>query len=321
MKEIDKFDYASKYREVHSSLLFEQLKYLVSLVVNGIKVLSLFDGISCGQLALQRAGIPVASYSASEIDKNAIAITQHHFPDTVQLGNVRGLSFKDMSVPDLLIGGSPCQDLSTAGKGLGLGPYNLFWEFVRALYELNPRFWFFENVRMKKDWEDTISNCFGVDPIHINSSLVSAQNRQRSYWTNIPNVTIPEDREIFIKDIVYDNSYKVFQDNRVNETKKISKNYVCWDFGKGHWSQAHRAYFPNKKLGTIVTQNIQKLVVDVDNNIFRKVHPIELERCQTLPDNYTKVSGISLSDRVKAIGNGWTVDVVAHIFKNLKNFI
>lgn len=290
---------------------------------SGIRVLSYFNGISCGQLALDRAGVPVSSYESLEIDDNAIKITQHHFPHTIQLGDVTKVDFRNISVPDLLIGGSPCQDLSIAGNRLGLyGPQSrLFFEYVRALRKLKPEFWFFENVTTKT-WEDIMSNELGVGPVHINSNLVSAQNRKRSYWTNIPNVTIPEDKGILIKDIVYDNSYKVFQDNRVEKTKKITKNYVCWDLPElGHWSQAHRAYFQNNKLCTISTHNFYNLVVNAEKNIFRKVHPIELERCQTLPDNYTNVPGISLSNRVKAIGNGWTVDVVAHIFKNLKGLI
>lgn len=222
MKEIGRFDSTGMYNEV-DFILIEYLKYLINLVTSGIKVLSLFDGISCGQLALQKAGIPVAYYAASEIDKHAIAITQHHFPGTVQLGDVTKLNFKKLIIPDLLIGGSPCQDLSINGKGLGLeGPRSrLFWEFVKALNELKPKFWFFENVMMKKEWEDIISKALGIEPIHINSSLVSAQNRKRSYWTNIPNVTIPEDKGIFIKDIIYDNSYRVFQDKMIFTLQSI----------------------------------------------------------------------------------------------------
>ena len=184
-----------------------------------MNVLSLFDGMSCGQLALQRAGIQVENYFAAEIDKYAIKVTQANFPDTVQLGDVQSLHTEDeglhTSYPeddprayeiDLLIGGSPCQGFSFAGKQLNFDDprSKLFWEYVRLLKELKPTYFLLENVKMKKESMDVITEALGVEPIFINSSLVSAQNRQRYYWTNIPMQSMPDDKGIVLSDILED---------------------------------------------------------------------------------------------------------------------
>ena len=193
-------------------MLFSKI-ILLSLKINqigwlmrGINVLSLFDGISCGQIALQRAGLKVDKYFASEIDKHAIKVTQCNYPETIQLGDV--LSVKSDNIPDidLLIGGSPCQGFSLAGKQLNFNDprSKLFFEFVRLRDELNPRYFLLENVRMKKDYQDIISSYLGVHPIAINSNLVSAQSRLRYYWTNIPVIGLPEDRGVVLKDITED---------------------------------------------------------------------------------------------------------------------
>jgi len=172
-----------------------------------MNVLSLFDGMSCGQIALNRANIQYNNYFASEIDKNAIKVTQHHYPNTVQLGDVTKIEFIASKI-DLLIGGSPCQGFSFAGKQLNFDDSRskLFFEFVRLIDECKPTYFLLENVVMKKEYEDVITQYLGVEPIKINSSLVSAQNRVRLYWTNIPNVKEPEDRNISLSDILEDDS-------------------------------------------------------------------------------------------------------------------
>jgi len=182
----------------------------------GITVLSLFDGMSCGQLALQRLGIKVKKYFASEIDKYAIKVTQHNFPNTIQLGDVRNVFAKDLPKIDLLLAGSPCQGFSIAGKGLAFEDprSKLFFEFVRLKNECNPTYFLLENVRMKKEYELIISKYVGVQPIMINSALLSAQNRVRLYWTNIANesyglfgdvictIPQPKDKGILLRDIL-----------------------------------------------------------------------------------------------------------------------
>lgn len=169
-----------------------------------LTILSLFDGISCGQLALQRAGIPVGKYYASEIDPYAIGVTRKHFPATIQLGDVTKWKNWDLPKIDLLIGGSPCQGFSNAHKG-GLNfedpRSRLFFEFVKILKYYRPKYWMLENVRMKKAWQDIISDYLGIQPILINSALVSAQHRPRLYWANFPIIQ-PEDRHIYLKDIL-----------------------------------------------------------------------------------------------------------------------
>jgi len=288
-----------------------------------INVLSLFDGISCGQIALNKIGVEYENYFASEIDKHAIQITQKNYPNTIQLGSITELDGNKLPKIDLLFGGSPCQDLSRAktdGDGLNGERSGLFWEFVRLLKETKPKYFLLENVVMKKEWADIISNELGVEPIEINSNLVSAQNRRRLYWTNIPNIEQPKDKGITLGDIIYDDTYKVFTHERIPLTKKMTKNYVKWDIsGKQYWSQQDRAYFKEKKVCTLPKANPANklnIVLDYDNDIYRRMHPIEAERCQNVPDDYT--SGVSDNKRLEMLGNGWTVDVIAHIFSFLK---
>jgi DNA (cytosine-5)-methyltransferase 3A len=169
-----------------------------------MNVLSLFDGMSCGQIALDQLGIPVDNYYAAEIDPYAMRVTQNNFPETIHLGDVTKVKGEDLEKIDLLLGGSPCQGFSFAGKQLNFNDPRsaLFFEFVRLLKECNPKYFLLENVRMKKEYQDVITEHLGVEPIMINSALVSAQNRVRLYWTNIPNITQPEDRDIVLKDIL-----------------------------------------------------------------------------------------------------------------------
>ena len=171
-----------------------------------MNVLSLFDGMSCGQLALQRAGFEVDRYMACEIDKYTMQITRKNFPNTIQMGDVCALKGENLPPIDLLMGGSPCQGFSFAGKQLNFkDPRSaLFFQFVRLLKETKPKYFLLENVRMKQEYQDVISEHLGVKPIMINSALVSAQNRVRLYWTNIPGLIQPEDKGIVLKDILED---------------------------------------------------------------------------------------------------------------------
>jgi len=171
---------------------------------SGINVLSLFDGMSCGQIALERAGFKVNNYYASEIDKYAIQVTMKNYPNTIQVGDITKLKGSDFPHIHILMGGSPCQGFSLAGKQLNFNDPRsaLFFEYVRLLKEVKPDYFLLENVRMKKEYQDVISKELGVEPILINSALVSAQNRKRLYWTNIPNVTQLEDKHIYLKDII-----------------------------------------------------------------------------------------------------------------------
>ena len=189
-----------------------------------INVLSLFDGMSCGQIALDRLGIKVNNYYASEIDKYAIQVTQANYPNTIQLGDVRNINSKDLPKIDLLMGGSPCQDLSfanTKGKGLDGERSNLFFEYVRLLDEVKPKFFLLENVRMKKENLEKITEILCVPPILINSSLVSAQSRQRYYWTNIPNIQQPQDRGIVLRDILETET----DERPIKDTKRNQRHY------------------------------------------------------------------------------------------------
>ena len=218
-----------------------------------MNILSLFDGISCGQIALERVGFEVENYYASEIDKYAIQITQHNYPNTIQLGSVIDLKAVDLLQIDLLIGGSPCQSFSFAGKLKGMttkcdqqilsleqylelknngfefeGESYLFWEYVRILKEVKPKYFLLENVVMKKEWEDVISATLDVEPIKINSSLVSAQNRNRLYWTNIPVNDLPINKNLFIKDIRLD-CVKTSHRNIDNFRQHKTNNYLQFD--------------------------------------------------------------------------------------------
>ena len=280
-----------------------------------MKVLSLFDGISAGQLAFQRAGIAVDAYYASEIDKYAISVTDKNFPSTIQLGDIT--KWREWDIPwgeiDLVIGGSPCQGFSFAGKQLNFDDPRsaLFFVFVDICHRVadeNPKMRFMlENVRMKKEYQDVITNVMGVEPIVINSNLVSAQNRHRLYWTNIPNVTQPVDREILLRDILLPEAKKF----ELTEAGKAYRSRLR--NGKPRWE-----YHTNPLDGkaACVTANFYVgIPMGVIKELMRRLTPIECERLQTFPDNWTE--GISNSQRYKALGNSWTVDVVTHIFKNL----
>jgi DNA-cytosine methyltransferase len=293
-----------------------------------MNVLSLFDGMSGGQIALKKLGITPENYFASEIDKYAIQITQKNFPNTIQLGDVTKITASGLPQIDLLIGGSPCQSFSVAGDGSGFdGKSQLFWEYVRILKEVNPRYFLLENVKMKKEWEDVITEALGVNPIFINSNLVSAQNRKRLYWTNIPNVTTPEDKGILLKDIVEGEGILVDTDKSNAIIASIGRTTPREYFGK-HQGQmvfvnrdkAHcldANYYKGGNWTQYLSNSRRQMVIEfIDGDyLVRKLTPVECERLQTIPDNYTE--GVSNTQRYKMIGNGWTTDVIAHIFGHI----
>lgn len=278
-----------------------------------MKVLSLFDGISAGQLALKRANKDVTHYYASEIDKYAIKVTQHNFPDTIQLGDIT--KWREWDIPwaeiDLVMGGSPCQGFSFAGRQLNFDDprSSLFFVFVdicQHVADKNPKMRFLlENVRMKKEYQDVITNVMGVEPIVINSSLVSAQNRHRLYWTNIPNVTQPTDRAILLRDILVDSvDYKYFLTDAGKAYMSRLRN------GKPRWEYHTNPL--NGKSACITANFYVGIPMGVIKELMRRLTPVECERLQTFPDDYTAV--ISNTQRYKAIGNSWTVEVIKHIF-------
>ena len=386
-----------------------------------MKVLSLFDGISCGRLALERAGLPVECYDAFEIDKYAVTVSKKNYPDIVHHGNVFDGDFTQFKGYDLLLGGSPCTYWSIAKKGRettsdGMG-FKLFMEYVRALRESECRYFLYENnYSIHQNIKDEISKHLGVEPIMINSALLSAQNRKRCYWTNIPNVTQPDDLGIMLADVLengvswQDKSYcmtssysgavlyntlerkqrtmvaipvntvngkshtvpatyykagtdlfpsfhaensrqkiavpigaaqrgrynggdkteqhiEIRKDGKSNCLSTVQKDtLVCspirvGQYGKG--GQGQRIYSVRGKSVTLSANGggqgaktgLYKIDLPDGDYIIRKLTPIEAERLQTLPDNYT--AGISNTQRYKCIGNGWTVDVIAHILGGL----
>ena len=400
-------------------------------------VLSLFDGMSCGQIALNRLGIPIKTYYASEVDPYPIKVTQANYPDTIQLGDVCNVKAADLPKINILLAGSPCTGFSFAGKQLAFSdPQSvLFFEFVRLLKECKPKYFLLENVKMKKEYLNVISEQVGVEPIFINSALLSAQNRQRWYWTNIPGIEQPKDKKIVLRDILengYDserdkshcldaNYYKgssvknyfkksrrqmVYQDDTNNLPDKsavIKSNYykssqanfendktkggkfsatgvpqklethdspkqvgvaadinghdlmkrVYSEDGKsptlntcsggnrepkviaGAWrGRYYKDGVRQDQFGSVAGETTQILelrkdsktnalttvqkdnVLTKDKVYWRKLSPLECERLQTVPDNYT--NHVSNSRRYQCLGNGWTVDVICHILKNMQ---
>ena len=411
----------------------------------GLKVLSLFDGMSCGQLALQRLGIEVDTYYASEIDKYAIQVTQANFPKTIQVGDVCELKAEDYQDIDLILAGSPCQGFSFAGKQLAFDDPRsaLFFEFVRLLKEIKPKYFLLENVKMKQQFQDVIteqvSACYPdfeggdllggqIKPILINSALLSAQNRQRLYWTNIPNIEQPEDKGIVLRDILEDTDsweedtpqylknnfhgeprgnqvrhideskaktltasmYKGQIQTWIKKDKVVSGAWrarsvkdgkrVAWKETKPQQMLELRKDFKSNSIGSVQKDSVvvkdvieeERIVVDkekrqlliseatkkgytviedgdcfdinfpnsktrrgrnmkykcnalttasqnfmrFENLSWRKLTPLECERLQTVPDDYT--NHVSNTQRYKMLGNGWTVEVIAHILNNMK---
>lgn len=303
-----------------------------------MNVLSLFDGISCGMVALKRANIQLDKYIAYEIDKYAIKASKANHPTIEHKGDVTTANFKEFQGFDLLIGGSPCQGFSSSGKLLNFEDprSKLFFEFVRAVEEVKPKYFLLENVVMKKEWQDIISGYLGIEPILINSALVSAQNRNRLYWTNIPNITQPKDRGVTLENILETKEWKqpsAIRGRRLNKATIIGRRLNS----EGH-RQDYDRNIPITQCLEVRATNTSKsnclTTVDKDNvltplppgrypDAFKKKLPFryyttkEYCRLQTLPDNYLDM--MPESKARKAIGNGWTVDVIAHILSFLPN--
>jgi len=325
-----------------------------------MNVLSLFDGMSCGYLALKRININIDNYYSSEIDKFAILESKSNFPDIIRLGDVKEIKSKNLSNIDLLIGGSPCQSFSFSGKREGMitkdkieilslehylelknenfefsGQSYLFWEYIRILKELKPKYFLLENVVMSKKWENLISETIGVKPIMINSALVSAQQRKRLYWTNIPNVEQPKDKNINLEDILEDLSDTNPAAIRGRYLKKATI------VGRRINAQGHREDY-NKDIKIVQCLEVRKTNTNKSNCIttvqkdnvltsmpvgrhvdvygrklpYRNYTLKELCRLQTVPDDFFKVS--SENQARKMLGNGWNIDTITHILKNIK---
>lgn len=284
-----------------------------------MNVLSLFDGLSCGQIALNRAGIKYDNYFASEIDKYAIKVTQHNYPNTIQLGDITKLNGFELPPIDLLIGGSPCISFSSAGKKEGFdGESKIFFEYVRLLEEVCPKYFLLENVNMLQEWQDIISSYLGVKPVFINSRLVCAQERKRLYWTNIQGITQPEDKNVSFSDIAGEGWYcGAMRGRRIDPTKNSRSDYDR--------SIPIRQYIEcrsDNKTNCLTTVSKDNVAVKsvaprrtLDECEFRWLTPNEYEALQTVPKDYTAV--VSDNQRKRMLGNGWTVDVIAHIFKFL----
>ena len=390
-----------------------------------MRVLSLFDGMSCGRIALERMGITPSAYYASEIDKYAIQVAKANYPDTIHVGDVTKLKDTDFKDIDLLLGGSPCQGFSFAGRQLNFDDprSKLFFEYVRLLRALKPKYFLLENVNMKQIYQDVISEHLGVKPIRLNSNLVSAQNRDRLYWTNIPVRSIPENKHIYLKDILEDgeHSTNVFEEDyfKGGNLKKYfekKRDQLTFDFDtssnsglilvgeadlNGHdllkrvyhpdgkaptlcssqggnqepkiiqvprgknqggikaedgkvptisgsaWEQNHFVVYGGSfrgryrvdgvrqdhkiKVSGMTEQELElredgksnslttvwkdNVAVNVEELRWRKLTPIECERLQTVPDNYTV--HVSNTQRYRMLGNGWTVDLICHLLKEI----
>lgn len=283
-----------------------------------MKVLSLFDGISCGMVALERAGIPVDRYVAYEINPNAIKISQKNYPLIEHCGDVTTADFTQYRGFDLLIGGSPCQSLSIVQSKTRQhldGKSKLFFEFVRALEEVKPKYFLFENVAsMNEESKQVISELLGCEPVFIDSKNFSAQERPRFYWTNIPADVLKEPTSsLVLGDILETDVPEKYFYNHPLENIDLSKQVCATMIYRNH-DMHKRIFNPAFKCHTLTTcggGNTQKKVFV--NGRARKLTPLEYERLQTLPDNYT--AGVADGHRYTAIGNGWTVDVIAHLLK------
>lgn len=332
-------------------------------VANGVNILSLFDGISCGMLAFERAKIPVKRYVAYEYDEEtanenkgrpfgfAATVSAHHFPIIEHKGDVCGADFTQYQGFDWLIGGSPCQGFSFAGKQLNFNDprSKLFFEFVRALNEVKPKYFLFENTPMKQIYIDVISNYLGFEPTMINSNLLSAQDRKRLYWIGKRNldgtyskidIALPDDKGVLLEDIV--ESDALVDRDKAHAIIALIGRTTHREYFKKHQGQmvyiavelsniygGFKEKRPRVHLRKSVTiragqggGHIPSLVIEgkakdftLDNfkKCIRKVTPLECERLQTLPDNYTAI--LSPTQRYKCIGNGWTVDVITYLIK------
>lgn len=304
---------------------------------NVMNVLSLFDGMSCGRIALERAGIEIGEYFASEIDRHAIKVSKANYPKIKHIGSVTDVNSNTLPEIDILIGGSPCQGFSFAGKQLNFEDprSKLFFEYVRLLKECKPKYFLLENVAMKKEYQDIISRELGVEPVIINSSLVSAQNRVRLYWANF-NIPQPDDKGITLSSVLEYNDMTSPSAIRGRQLRKatiigrrLNDRGVREDYNKScPITQCLEVRATNTEksncLTTVEKDNVlTTMPIGRHSDAFKKNIPFryytlkEYCRLQTVPDNY--FDGIvSESQAKKMLGNGWTVDVIAHILKQIK---
>ncbi len=294
-----------------------------------MNILSLFDGVGGARIALDKSKISFNNYFSSEIDHFALKVLNDNYDDIIHVGDIRGVKQKNLPKIDLIIGGSPCQDLSNAQKGKGLkgGNSSLFYEFIRVLNEFNPKYFLLENVKNK--WADLMSEIIGVDYIEINSQYFTGQFRPRYYWTNIPinpntipkklnNETIKDildsgaDKKYFLKDNISEKIIKTINKDK-NHKGSIKRVITASKELINDLERQRRIYDINGKSPTLLARSdTTKILI---NNRIRKLSPLECERLQGLPDNYT--SSCSDTQRYKMIGNGFTVDVISFILNNL----
>lgn len=301
-----------------------------------MNVLSLFDGMSCGRIALEKAEINVDNYFSSEIKAHAIKVANINYPNDKnnRLGDITKIKGIDLPVIDLLIGGSPCQDFSQANKerlgdkGIKSG---LFYEYIRLLKECKPRYFLLENVRMKKEHQDLVSDLMGVRPIVINSELLAPHLRHRLYWTNIPFIGMPEDKKLSLNDAL-ENGYSdrkkartlLESDSRPLSTPiKMAHRYFNAGFttlifkDKKHYEDIKNHFDINFKGKSAL--EINNIIVDMDLSLYeglRYMNNREREKCQTIPQGYT--DSLSQNDAACLLGDGWTVDIISHILKGIK---
>ena len=347
---------------------------------NSMKVLSLFDGISCGYLALQKNGIKVDKYYASEIEPNAIKVATTNNPEIIEIGDVTKVRYKDgilytekaifeVGQIDLVCGGSPCTNFSSIGYANGMvsgdleilsleqylqlksnnvvfdGQSYLFWEFCRIINEVRPRYFLLENVVMAKKWETIITDSLGVKPIRIDSALMSAQHRPRLYWTNIEGIQLPNDKNIFLDDILVENADNSDVSYCLTVQRSFSRMMKKYGYIPSRFNAYNASIIKDKACalsrGSMITSSCATLLfVEATNGIhevrngllnsgyptklsdgkynIRKLDLIEIERLQTLPDHYTDVPNVPRQKRIEMIGNAWTVDIIAHIFSFLE---
>jgi len=291
-----------------------------------MNVLSLFDGISCGQVALKKCGIKITNYFSSEIDKHAIKVTQHNHPNTKQIGDVTKVKSKDLPKIDLLMGGSPCQGFSFSGKQLNFEDprSKLFFEFVRLVKQCRPKYWLLENVVMKQEYQEVITKYLGVEPVKLNSALTSAQNRVRLYWANF-EITEPIDQGIKLKEVL---EFKDMINKGSIIGRRLNNRGVRDDYNKSfpiiqclEVRDAKCSDITKSNCLTTVSKDtvLTNLPIGRHQNAFGKNLPYRnytaVERCRlmNLPDNYCEA--ISLNQTVKATGNGWDVGMIEHIFR------
>ena len=296
-----------------------------------MNVLSLFDGLSCGMFALDRAGIPVKQYFACEIEKSAMEVSKANYPDIIQLSDVTKVKGLDLPKIDLVIGGSPCQGFSFAGKGLNFDDprSKLFFEYVRLIEECKPKFFLLENVKMKRCHEQIITDTLKVEPILINSSLFTAHDRKRLYWTNIPVAKLPNDQGVTIQDILEEADESLYLKSSYADRYIPTKNYVknsskSCVIGKLSPYQGDRVFDVEAKASSLSASGGNNggggcnIIIDPKNEKLRRLSVSECEKLQGLPVGATAM--VKAGAAYKALGNGWTVDTIAHIFKGIQTF-